>query len=128
MIAFMTWACGHGAKRWKNSGVSDQFPHTATMIVDTTSGFHFRPESLGFLLAWNDPEERPGYKTEFEASFIEKILKQAADRVSCFEALAVNRKLACDGLSEMTLEHHRSWVRRQTYQDFSWLTVSAGTG
>ena len=50
----------------------DQFPHTAPMIVDTATGFHFRPESRGFLLAWNDPEETPGYKTDFEPSFIRK--------------------------------------------------------
>jgi sarcosine oxidase subunit beta len=34
----------------------DQFPHTAPMIIDMSNGFHFRPENLGFLLAWNDPE------------------------------------------------------------------------
>ncbi len=38
----------------------DQFPHTAPMIIDMSNGFHFRPEGLGFLLAWNDPEETPG--------------------------------------------------------------------
>ena len=59
----------------------DQFPHTAPMIIDMSNGFHFRPESLGFLLAWNDPEETPGFKTDFEPTFIEKILTRAADRV-----------------------------------------------
>jgi len=44
----------------------DEFPHTATMIIDMSNGFHFRPESRGFLLAWNDPEETPGFKTEFD--------------------------------------------------------------
>ena len=43
-----------------------EFPHTAPMIIDMSNGFHFRPESLGFLLAWNDPEETPGYKTDFD--------------------------------------------------------------
>ena len=84
----------------------DQFPHSAPMIVDMSNGFHFRPESLGFLLAWNDPEETPGFKTEFEASFIEKILTRAAERVPCFENLAVNPKRAWAGLYEMTPDHH----------------------
>jgi sarcosine oxidase, subunit beta len=84
----------------------DQFPHSAPMIIDMSNGFHFRPESLGFLLAWNDPEETPGYKTEFEPSFIEKILTRAADRVPCFENLAVNPKRAWAGLYEMTPDHH----------------------
>jgi sarcosine oxidase subunit beta len=84
----------------------DQFPHTAPMIIDMSNGFHFRPEALGFLLAWNDPEETPGYKTDFEPSFIEKILTRAADRVPIFENLAVNPKRAWAGLYEMTPDHH----------------------
>jgi sarcosine oxidase, subunit beta len=84
----------------------DQFPHTAPMIIDMSNGFHFRPESRGFLLAWNDPEETAGYKTGFEPSFIEKILTRAADRVPAFENLAVNPKRAWAGLYEMTPDHH----------------------
>jgi glycine/D-amino acid oxidase-like deaminating enzyme len=84
----------------------DQFPHTAPMIIDMSTGFHFRPESRGFLLAWNDPEETPGYKTDFDAGFIEKILTRAADRVPVFENVAVNPKRAWAGLYEMTPDHH----------------------
>ncbi|MFI5088804.1 MAG: NAD(P)/FAD-dependent oxidoreductase [Terriglobales bacterium] len=84
----------------------DQFPHSAPMIIDMSTGFHFRPESLGFLLAWNDPEEKPGFKTDFEPGFIEKVLTRAAGRVPCFENLAVNPKRAWAGLYEMTPDHH----------------------
>ncbi len=84
----------------------DQFPHSAPMIIDMSNGFHFRPEALGFLLAWNDPEETPGYKTDFDPPFIEKILTRAADRVPVFENLAVNPKRAWAGLYEMTPDHH----------------------
>ncbi len=84
----------------------DQFPHTAPMIIDMSTGFHFRPESRGFLLAWNDPEETPGYKTDFDAGFIEKILVRAADRVPVFENVEVNPKRAWAGLYEMTPDHH----------------------
>jgi sarcosine oxidase, subunit beta len=163
MIGFMTWACDHGAKLWKNTQVTairrngaveavettrgpiasrtvvncagpwaaevaafaginlpvqplrrmlvptepfDQFPHTAPMIIDMSNGFHFRPEALGFLLAWNDPEETPGFKPDFDPGFVEKILTRAADRVPCFENLAVNPKRAWAGLYEMTPDHH----------------------
>jgi sarcosine oxidase subunit beta len=82
------------------------YPHTAPMTIDMSNGFHFRPESLGFLLAWNDPEETTGYKTDFEPSFIEKILERAANRVPCFENVAVNPKKAWAGLYEMTPDHH----------------------
>ena len=84
----------------------DQFPHSAPMIIDMSNGFHFRPESLGFLLAWNDPEETPGFKTDFEPGFIEKVLTRAAARVPCFEDLAVNPKRAWAGMYEMTPDHH----------------------
>jgi len=84
----------------------DQFPHSGPMIIDMSNGFHFRPEGLGFLLAWNDPEETPGYKTDFDPGFIEKILTRAADRVPVFENLAVNPKRAWAGLYEMTPDHH----------------------
>jgi sarcosine oxidase subunit beta len=84
----------------------DQFPRTAPMIIDMSNGFHFRPEALGFLLAWNDPTETPGYKTDFDPLFIEKVLTRAAHRVPIFENLAVNPKRAWAGLYEMTPDHH----------------------
>jgi sarcosine oxidase, subunit beta len=84
----------------------DQFPHGAPMIIDMSNGFHFRPEGLGFLLAWNDPEETPGYKMDFDQAFIEKILTRAAERVPVFENLAVNPRRAWAGLYEMTPDHH----------------------
>ena len=82
------------------------FPHTAPMIIDMTTGFHFRPESLGFLLAWADPEETRSFDTNFDPGFVEKILTLAADRVPCFENLAVNPKRGWAGLYEMTPDHH----------------------
>ena len=84
----------------------DEVSHQIPMVIDMTNGFHFRPESLGFLLAWNDPEETPGYKTDFDPAFIEKVLIRAADRVPCFENLPVNPKRAWAGLYEMSPDHH----------------------
>ena len=84
----------------------DQFPLSSPMVIDMSTGFHFRPEGRGFLLAWNNPEETPGYKTDFEPSFIEKILTHAASRVPIFENLPVNPKRAWAGLYEMSPDHH----------------------
>jgi sarcosine oxidase, subunit beta len=78
----------------------------APMTIDMTTGFHFRPEGLGILLAWNDPEETPGFKTDFDPAFVEKILLRAVDRVPCFEALEVNPQRAWAGLYEMTPDHY----------------------
>jgi sarcosine oxidase subunit beta len=82
------------------------FPHTAPMIIDMTTGFHFRPESLGFLLAWADPQETRSFDTDFDPAFVEKVLTLAADRVPCFENLAINPKRGWAGLYEMTPDHH----------------------
>lgn len=84
----------------------DEVSHEIPMVIDMTNGFHFRPESRGFLLAWNDPEETPGYRFDFDPEFIEKVLIRAADRVPCFENLAVNPKRAWAGLYEMSPDHH----------------------
>jgi sarcosine oxidase subunit beta len=83
-----------------------QISHQAPMTVDMATGFHFRPEGLGLLLAWNDPDEKPGFKTSFDAGFVEKILLRAAQRVPCFEDLQVNPARGWAGLYAMTPDHH----------------------
>jgi sarcosine oxidase subunit beta len=84
----------------------DGVSHESPMVVDMSTGFHFRPESLGFLLAWNDPDEKTGFNTNFEPSFVEKVLTLAADRVPCFENLAVNPKRCWAGMYEMSPDRH----------------------
>jgi sarcosine oxidase subunit beta len=83
-----------------------QISHQAPMTIDMATGFHFRPEGLGLLLAWNDPDETPGFKTSFDSAFVEKILLRAAQRVPCFEDLQVNPARGWAGLYEMTPDHH----------------------
>lgn len=84
----------------------DQLPKRFPMVIDMSTGFHFRREGAGILLAWNDPEETVGYKTEFEPTFVEKILTRAADRVPALADAAVNPRRAWAGLYEMTPDHH----------------------
>jgi sarcosine oxidase subunit beta len=84
----------------------DKVAHSAPMTIDMSTGFHFRPEGLGLLMAWNDPQEKPGYNTNFDRSFVEKILTHAVNRVPVFEELEVNPSRAWAGLYEMTPDHH----------------------
>jgi len=84
----------------------DKVAHSAPMTIDMSSGFHFRPEGLGLLMAWNDPAEKPGYNTNFDRGFVEKILTHAVNRVPVFEELEVNPSRAWAGLYEMTPDHH----------------------
>jgi sarcosine oxidase subunit beta len=83
-----------------------QAPEQLPMIIDMTNGFHFRPEGRGLLLAWNDPDETPGFKQSFDPAFIEKILTRAVDRVPAFASLEVNPKRAWAGLYEVSPDHH----------------------
>jgi sarcosine oxidase subunit beta len=83
-----------------------QIAPEAPMTIDMATGFHFRPEGLGLLLAWNDPDEKPGFKTTFDSAFVEKILMCAVKRVPCFEDLQVNPARGWAGLYEMTPDHH----------------------
>jgi sarcosine oxidase subunit beta len=84
----------------------DKVAHSAPMVVDMSTGFHFRPEGLGLLLAWNDHDEKPGFNTTFDRGFVEKVLTRAVDRVPVLEDLAVNPSRAWAGLYEMTPDHH----------------------
>src|SRR5438309_856376 len=84
----------------------DGLPKRFPMVIDMSTGFHFRREGKGILLAWNDPDETPGFKTDFDSSFIEKILTRAASRVPVLAEAEVNPRRAWAGLYEMTPDHH----------------------
>jgi len=84
----------------------DQLPKRFPMVIDMSTGFHFRREGKGILLAWNDPEETTGFKMEFDSTFVEKILTHAAARVPCLAEAEVNPRRAWAGLYEMTPDHH----------------------
>jgi sarcosine oxidase subunit beta len=84
----------------------DQLPKRFPMVIDMSTGFHFRREGKGILLAWNDPDETPGFKNEFDPAFVEKILTRAASRVPVLAEAEVNPRRAWAGLYEMTPDHH----------------------
>jgi sarcosine oxidase, subunit beta len=84
----------------------DKISHGAPMTIDMSTGFHFRPEGLGILMAWNDPEEKPGFNTNLDRGFIEKILLRGVSRFPILEEAEVNPSRAWAGLYEMTPDHH----------------------
>lgn len=81
-------------------------PERLPMVIDMSTGFHFRPEARGLLLAWNDPAEQPGVHTGVRPGFIEQILTRAVERVPAFADLEVNPRRAWAGLYEMSPDHH----------------------
>jgi sarcosine oxidase subunit beta len=84
----------------------DRVSHGAPMTVDMSTGFHFRPEGRGFLMAWNNPAETPGFKEGVDREVVEKILTLAADRVPVFAEAEVNPSRAWSGWYEVTPDHH----------------------
>jgi len=76
------------------------------MVIDMSSGFHFRPEGSSFLLAWPDPEQTYGFRTDFDYGFIEKILTHAVNRVPVFADVEVNPRRCWAGMYEVTPDHH----------------------
>jgi sarcosine oxidase, subunit beta len=87
-------------------------PEGLPMVIDMSDGFHFRPEareleSPGVLLAWPDEAETPGFKTDFDAAFTEKVLRRARVRVPHLVAGATPNASRCRaGLYELTPDHH----------------------
>jgi sarcosine oxidase, subunit beta len=87
------------------------FPARLPMVIDMADGFHFRRAPLaskapGVLMAWPDPLETPGFKTDFDRAFIEKISRRAAHRAPLLAQAIVDESLCRAGLYEMTPDHH----------------------
>jgi sarcosine oxidase subunit beta len=84
----------------------EKISHGAPMTIDLSTGFHFRPEGLGLLMAWADPAEKPSFNTNFDRSFVERVLTLGVSRVPVLEEVAVNPSRAWAGLYEMSPDHH----------------------
>ncbi len=81
-------------------------PERLPMMIDMSTGWHFRQEGLGLLMAWAHPDEQPGFRTDFDPAYIEKSLTHAASRVPDFANLAVNPRRCWAGMYEMSPDHH----------------------
>ncbi|HTB19797.1 MAG TPA: FAD-binding oxidoreductase, partial [Bryobacteraceae bacterium] len=81
-------------------------PERLPMMIDMSTGWHFRQEGLGLLMAWAHPNEEPGFRADFDPAYIEKILTHAASRVPDFANLAVNPRRCWAGMYEMSPDHH----------------------
>jgi sarcosine oxidase, subunit beta len=91
--------------------LSNELPARLPMVIDMADGFHFRraPQDWlepGAILAWPDPAEIHGFKTEFEQTFIEKVFARAAHRMPLLAQGKVDQHRCRAGLYEMTPDHH----------------------
>jgi sarcosine oxidase, subunit beta len=81
-------------------------PEGLPMMIDMSTGWHFRQEGLGVLMAWAGSDQQPGFRTDFDPAFIEPVLTHAAARVPDFANLAVNPRRCWAGLYTMSPDHH----------------------
>src|SRR5262245_4358623 len=84
----------------------DFLPAKFPMVIDMSTGFHFRREGEAILMAWPDEEETYGFKTAFTHDFLEKTLMRAVNRVPQFIDLPVNPKQCWAGMYEISPDHH----------------------
>lgn len=93
------------------TGPLEGFSRDLPMVIDMSNGFHFRPiqhegAGTGVLLAWPDEEETPGFKEDFDSSFVPKVLQRARERVPRLAAARVEPERSRAGLYEMTPDAH----------------------
>jgi sarcosine oxidase subunit beta len=89
-------------------------PAGLPMVIDMSDGFHFRPESRdpeagatpGALMAWPDDAETPGFKTDFDPAFAEKVFRRARQRAPFLADAIINTSRCRAGLYEVTPDHH----------------------
>jgi len=78
-------------------------PRNNPMTVDFQSSLYFHPEGDGVLIGMSDRAEPPGYVTEVNWEFLEKMFEQAAIRAPALATAGV--KTAWAGLYESTPDH-----------------------
>jgi sarcosine oxidase subunit beta len=78
-------------------------PRTNPMTVDFRSSLYFHPEGDGVLIGMSDREEAPGFVTDVNWEFLEKMFEQAALRAPVLAGAGI--KTAWAGLYETTPDH-----------------------
>jgi sarcosine oxidase subunit beta len=86
------------------TGAFPAVPRTTPMTVDFQTSLYFHPEGDGVLMGMSDREEEPGYSTEVDWTFMERMFEQAARRAPALVGAGV--KTAWAGLYESTPDHH----------------------
>jgi len=85
------------------TGTFPAVPRNNPMTIDFQTSFYFHPEGDGVLIGMSDREEPPGFVTDVNWAFLEKMFAQAARRAPALSAAGV--KTAWAGLYEVTPDH-----------------------
>jgi sarcosine oxidase subunit beta len=85
------------------TGTFPALPRTTPMTVDFRTSLYFHPEGDGVLIGMSDRSEPPGFVTDVNWEFLEKMFEQAALRAPALASAGV--KTAWAGLYESTPDH-----------------------
>ena len=85
------------------TGTFPAVPRNTPMTVDFHSSLYFHPEGDGVLIGMSDRAEPPGFVTDVNWEFLEKMFEQAARRAPALAGAGV--KTAWAGLYESTPDH-----------------------
>lgn len=96
------------------AGVKERMPPHLPMVIDASNGFHFRRAAgtadsaagTELLMGWPDPGETPGFKTDFDPDYVDRILPHARHRLPFLDRPAIDPVNSRCGLYEMTPDHH----------------------
>src|SRR2546422_561904 len=85
------------------TGTFPAVPRHSPMTVDFQTSLYFHPEGDGVLIGMSDRAEGPGYGTDVNWEFLEKMFEQAARRAPALAGAGI--KTAWAGLYESTPDH-----------------------
>jgi sarcosine oxidase, subunit beta len=85
------------------TGPFPAIPRTTPMTVDFQTSLYFHPEGDGVLFGMTDRSEEPGFGTDVNWDFLEKMVEQASRRAPALAGAGV--KTAWAGLYEITPDH-----------------------
>jgi len=96
------------------ASVPKRMPPHLPMVIEAGNAFHFRraagtSDSEGgteLLMGWPDPADTPGFKTDFDPGYVDRILPHARHRLPFLQRSSIDPAASRCGLYEMTPDHH----------------------
>jgi len=96
------------------AGVRERMRPDLPMVIEAGNAFHFRRAAgtndsqagTELLMGWPDPGETPGFKTDFDPGYVDRILPHARHRLPFLHRSALDPASSRCGLYEMTPDHH----------------------
>jgi sarcosine oxidase subunit beta len=76
------------------------------MTIDLDTGLLIRREGAGILLAYSDPNDTPGFCTDFDPEFLTVVAEKASMRFPFLDEARMSQRRCWAGLYPETADHH----------------------